>query len=334
IHSLTDELRRVSQELQRSTERLSTLEKPPLVEVRSKSFASVLDLATRIAPFDSSVLITGESGVGKEVVARFIHNHSGRSRGAFLGINCGALPETLLDSELFGHKAGAFTGATSDHAGLFEGAAGGTLFLDEIGEISHSLQVKLLRVLQEREIRRVGETRQRKIDVRILAATNRDLAEAMKKGSFREDLYYRLRVIEIAIPPLRERKEDILPLARFFADRLRAKLKLPNLRLAAGCIDTLTAYPWPGNVRELENAIEHAAVLSRHGQITPDILPSNIVHGVTTRPAGLASRRLDRLELEHIRSVLKESGGNRTRAAEILGISPTTLWRRMKASKL
>jgi len=334
IHSLTEELRRVTRELERSTERLTTLERPPLVEVRSKAFAAVLDLATHIAPFDSSVLITGESGVGKEVVARLVHARSLRSHGPFLGINCGALPETLLDSELFGHKAGAFTGATSDHAGLFEAAAGGTLFLDEIGEISHALQVKLLRVLQEREIRRVGESRTRKIDVRILAATNRDLAEAMRQGAFREDLYYRLRVIEIAIPPLRERKEDILPLARFFVERLRVKLKMPKLRLAATAIDPLCAYAWPGNVRELENAIEHAAVLSRSGSITPELLPSNVVLGTGARPGqGKGPRTLEQVEQDHIRAVLAESGGNRTRAAAALGISQATLWRRLKTVK-
>jgi transcriptional regulator with PAS, ATPase and Fis domain/predicted hydrocarbon binding protein len=334
IQSLTEELHRVMRELKRSTERLTTLERPPLVEVRSKAFTAVLDLATRIAPFDSSVLITGESGVGKEVVARLVHARSQRSRRPFLGINCGALPETLLDSELFGHKAGAFTGATSDHAGLFEEAAGGTLFLDEIGEISHALQVKLLRVLQEREIRRVGESRTRKIDVRILAATNRDLAEAMRQGAFREDLYYRLRVIEIAIPPLRERKEDILPLARFFVERLRVKLKMPKLRLAATAIDPLCAYAWPGNVRELENAIEHAAVLSRSGSITPELLPSNVVLGTGARPGpGKGLRTLDQVEREHISAVLAESGGNRTRAAAALGISQATLWRRLKTVK-
>ena len=333
IQSLTEELRKVTRELKRSTERLSTLEKPPLVEVRSKAFASVLDLAMRIAPFDSSVLISGESGVGKEVVARFIHSRSSRSSGPFLGINCGALPESLLDSELFGHKAGAFTGATGDHAGLFEAASGGTLFLDEVGEISHAMQVKLLRVLQEREIRRVGESRTRKVDVRILAASNRNLAESMKKGAFREDLYYRLRVIEIVIPPLRERKEDILPLARFFVERLRTRLKLPHLRLAATCVDPLYAYSWPGNVRELENAIEHAAVLSRNGTITPELLPSNIVHGTWGETAKAGFRTLADREREHIRAALAQAGGNRRRAAAALGISTATLWRRMKEMK-
>jgi transcriptional regulator with PAS, ATPase and Fis domain len=188
--------------------------------------------------------------------------------------------------------------------------------------------------LQEREIRRVGESRTRKIDVRILAATNRDLAEAMRRGAFREDLYYRLRVIEIAIPPLRERKEDILPLARFFVERLRAKLKLPNLRLAATTIDPLSAYSWPGNVRELENAIEHAAVLTRNGQITPELLPSNVVLGAGARPGqGKSPHSLHQVESEHIRAALAEAGGNRTRAAAVLGISPTTLWRRLKTIK-
>ena len=232
------------------------------------------------------MLITGESGVGKEVVARLIHNRSKRNQGPFLAINCGALPETLLDSELFGHKAGAFTGAIADHAGLFESAAEGSLFLDEIGDISHATQVKLLRVLQEREIRRVGESRTRPINVRVLAATNRDLAERMASGAFREDLYYRLRVVEVVIPPLRERREDILPLARFFVDRFRVKLKLPELRLSAESIRFLISYPWPGNVRELENAIEHAAVLSRDGRLTPELFPSGIVH-----PAPAPNRR-------------------------------------------
>jgi DNA-binding NtrC family response regulator/predicted hydrocarbon binding protein len=331
IRTLTDELRRVSQELKQSTRRLSTLERPSFIEARSKAFGAVLELATRIAPFDSSVLITGESGVGKEVVARMIHNRSQRSRGPFLAINCGALPETLLDSELFGHKAGSFTGAASDHAGLFEAAGGGTLFLDEVGEVSHALQVKLLRVLQEREIRRVGESKGRKIDVRVLAATNRDLAEAMNKGTFREDLYYRLKVIEIAIPPLRERQEDVLPLARFFVERFQAKLKRPDLRLAASSMNYLLNYPWPGNVRELENAIEHAAVLSRDGQITAELLPANIQQGgdPSSRSRG-GQRSLAEMERLHIQTMLKQCEGNRKKTAAALGISTATLWRKLK----
>jgi two-component system response regulator HydG len=330
IRALTERVREVTRELEVNTRKLSTLERPPLVEVRSPAFTRVLELATRIAPFDSSVLITGESGVGKEVVARLIHNRSLRKQGPFLAINCGALPESLLDSELFGHKAGAFTGAISDHAGLFESAAGGTLFLDEIGEITHATQVKLLRVLQEREIRRVGENKNRPINVRVLAATNRDLAAAMTNGSFREDLYYRLRVVEVAIPPLRERRDDILPLARFFVERFRTKLKLPALQLSADSIPYLTGYPWPGNVRELENAIEHAAILSRDGRLTPDLFPSTIVHPTAGpgRSAGKCS--LEEVERNHIEDVLRQTEGNRSQAAEILGISTTTLWRKLK----
>jgi two-component system response regulator HydG len=334
IRTLTDKVRQVTRELEVNTRRLSSLErleKPPLVEVRSPAFTRVLELATRIAPFDSSVLITGESGVGKEVVARLIHSRSARSKGPFLAINCGALPETLLDSELFGHKAGSFTGATSDHAGLFESAASGTLFLDEIGEISHATQVKLLRVLQEREIRRVGESKNRPIDVRVLAATNRDLAAGMANGTFREDLYYRLRVVEVAIPPLRQRREDILPLARFFVDRFRTKLKLPALRLSAESIAFLSDYPWPGNVRELENAIEHAAILSRDGQLTPDLFPSAIVHPTAGPGRSAGKRSLDEVAEAHIQDVLQQTGGSRRQAAAILGISTATLWRKLKS---
>ena len=330
IRSLTERLRQVTRALEVNTRRLSTLERPPLVEVRSPAFTRVIELATRIAPFDSSVLITGESGVGKEVVARLIHNRSKRNKGPFLAINCGALPETLLDSELFGHKAGSFTGATSDHPGLFESAAGGTLFLDEIGEVSHSTQVKLLRVLQEREIRRVGESRNRPIDVRVLAATNRDLSERMGSGAFREDLYYRLRVVEVAIPPLRERREDVLPLARFFVDRFRGKLKLPELRLSAESIRYLTSYSWPGNVRELENAIEHAAVLSRDGRLTPELFPTSIVHSSSAPANATKGTTLDQVELAHIQEILRQTSGNRRRAAAILGISTATLWRKLK----
>jgi DNA-binding NtrC family response regulator len=331
IRTLSDKLRQVTRALEVNTRRLSTLEKPPLVEVRSPAFTRVLELATRIAPFDSSVLITGESGVGKEVVAHLIHTRSARSKGPFLAINCGALPETLLDSELFGHKAGSFTGATSDHAGLFESAAGGTLFLDEVGEISHATQVKLLRVLQEREIRRVGESKNRPIDVRVLAATNRDLVAGLANGTFREDLYYRLRVVEVAIPPLRQRREDILPLARFFVDRFRSKLKLPALRLSAESIAFLTNYPWPGNVRELENAIEHAAILSRDGQLTPDLFPSAIIHRTAVSALSGGKRSLGEVAEAHIEDVLRQTGGNRRQAAAILGISTATLWRKLKS---
>ncbi len=303
-----------------------------MAEVRSTSFQKILGLASRVARFDSSVLITGESGVGKEVLARYIHDNSTRSNGEFVAVNCGALPETLLESELFGHKSGSFTGAIRDRKGLFEQANGGTIFLDEIGEISPALQVNLLRVLQEREIRRIGENVQRRIDVRVLAASNRDLEKEIEDGTFRDDLYYRLRVVEIRIPPLRERPEDILPVARFIVKKLATKLDLPRLRFDADCIDVLQRYSWPGNIRELENALERAAVLSEDDRITIRGLPACVVDGEVPGqglPFAPVSS-LKEVEAAHIRTVLRYTGGNRSEAAKILGIGVTTLWRRMK----
>ncbi|HOE12445.1 MAG TPA: sigma-54-dependent Fis family transcriptional regulator [bacterium] len=334
IRNLTRELRRKTREVAQQRKRLDLLERqvnPSFVEVHSASFRRVLDLAGRIAPFDTSVLITGESGVGKEVLARYIHSLSTRSKQVFVGVNCGALPETLLESELFGHKAGAFTGATRDRVGLFEQAQKGTVFLDEIGDVSPAMQLKLLRVLQEKEIMRVGESIPRKIDIRVISATNRDLSEAIREGRFREDLYYRLGVIEIEVPPLRERKEDILSLVRHFVQKFSRKFQLPELRLDATCLDILQAYSWPGNVRELENAIERAAVLSRDGVILPECLPPAIQRsGFSGIPSGRATSTLAEVENNYIRAVLKQTGGNRTKAADILGISPATLWRKLK----
>ncbi len=335
VQQLTRELREKTRELAKERKRVSLLErtsKPFFIEVRSESYARVLDVANRIAPFDSSVLITGPTGAGKEVLSRYIHIHSARSGGPFLPVNCGALPETLLESELFGHKAGAFTGAIHDRVGLFEQAEKGTIFLDEIGDISPSVQLKILRVLQEREILRVGDSKPRKIDVRIIAATNRGLAQAVREGAFREDLFYRLGVIEIEVPPLRDRKEDIIPLARYFVEQLARRLKMPQLRLHATCLDYLQEYHWPGNVRELENAIERAAVFCKDGMILPEDLPAHIVHSRSIRDVAVdpLTRTLDQVEQEHINAVMELTGGNRTRAARILGISPTTLWRKLK----
>jgi two-component system response regulator HydG len=335
IMRLTHELRKKTLALERQGRRLSALEPnstKPFVEVHSASFRRVLDVTQRVARYDSPVLVTGESGVGKELLARYIHRLSTRSKRRFLAVNCGALPETLLESELFGHKAGAFTGAVHDRAGLFEEATKGTLFLDEIGDISPAMQVKLLRVLQEQEIMRVGESKPRTVDVRIVAATNRDLAASIRAGTYREDLYYRLAVIEIEIPPLRERREDILPLARYFLQRLTKKLDRANLTLDARCVDLLQEYAWPGNVRELENAIERGAVLSKDGRVVPELLPlavlrsrafeSDIAHSPTAT--------LAEVERNHIRFIMETTRGNRTQAARILGISATTLWRKLK----
>jgi len=333
VLKLTEQLKRKMRELARERRRVARLERrlAPYVEVRSEAFRRVLDLAARAAPFDTSILITGETGTGKEVLARHIHSLSRRARGPFLAVNCSALPETLLESELFGHKAGAFTGAVADRVGLFEQAKGGTILLDEIGDVSPAMQSKLLRVLQEKEIMRVGESTPRRIDVRIMAATNRDLDAAVREGRFREDLLYRLRVIEIEVPPLRSRPEDIIPLARHMVRRFSRALKLPHLQLDATCLDYLVRYPWPGNVRELENAIERAAVFSGGGKITPDSLPPKIVHGAATAASfGDPSRTLAEVERAHIRAVLEHVNGNRSRAAKLLGISPTTLWRRLK----
>jgi transcriptional regulator with AAA-type ATPase domain len=223
-------------------EALGTTAKPTFVEIHSKAYRNILSLANKVAKYDSTVLITGETGAGKEVMAKYIHKISARSKEQFIAVNCGALPETLLESELFGHKAGAFTGASRDRSGLFETADGGTVFLDEIGDISNAMQLKILRVLQEHEIQRVGESLPRKVDIRIISATNKNLEQLIKEDKFREDLYYRLNVIELKVPPLRERKDDILPLTRFFVQRISKKLKIPNLHIDASCIDYLQEY--------------------------------------------------------------------------------------------
>jgi DNA-binding NtrC family response regulator len=335
IDSMTAELRRQAIALARERKRVLELQSqaaPGLAELRSRSFREVLNLARRVARFDTPVLITGESGTGKEVVARFIHDSSERHGSPFVAINCGALPENLLESELFGHKAGSFTGANRDRAGLFEEAQGGTLLLDEIGDIIPALQVKLLRVLQEQQVRRVGENRMRPIDVRVIAATNRQLDEDVRAGRFREDLFYRLRVVEIEVPPLRKRPEDILPLARYFTRRLQEKLKFERLELDPATLTQLEAHAWPGNVRELENALERAAVMSEDGWIRPEHLPPELQ---SSRRAwvvgGSGGRSLADLERDYILAVLDETNGSRSRAAAILGISTTTLWRKLKA---
>ncbi len=332
---LTEELKRTTENLEFVNRRVRDLEEPALTnlaDVRSKAFQTVLALAARVARFDSSVLLSGETGVGKEVVARQIHQDSDRAHQRFVAVDCSALPETLLESELFGHKAGSFTGAVRNRKGLFEEAEGGTIFLDEIGDVSPAIQVKLLRVLQEHKIRPVGENKERKVDVRVIAASNKDLKAAVREGTFRDDLYYRLRVVELEIPPLRDRPEDIVPLARFLVRRLADRLDLPNLRLDASCLEVLLRHSWPGNVRELENALERAAVMSEQGRILPEGLPPS-VRGLELTPDDSTNgvfRTLGEVATDHIQAVLRHTGGNRTEAAKILGIGATTLWRRLK----
>ncbi|TNF27170.1 MAG: sigma-54-dependent Fis family transcriptional regulator [Deltaproteobacteria bacterium] len=301
------------------------------IVLHSSEMRHVVDLARRVAPVDSTVLITGESGVGKERIARLIHDSSPRMAGPFVAVNCGAISETLLESELFGHVRGAFTGATSDRAGLFEAANGGTLFLDEVGELPPAMQVKLLRALQEREVRRVGDNRSRKIDVRIVAATNREL-RAAGPGAFREDLYYRLRVVEIRVPPLRERKDDILPLARYFLDNTARRLgeAVRCTGFSAQAADQLLRHDWPGNVRELENAVERAVVVATGQRVEPEDLPEE-VRAARTRPIGPPrGQSLAEVEREHILAVLAAHDGNRGQTAEQLGIGSATLYRKLK----
>ncbi|MBI4542268.1 MAG: sigma-54-dependent Fis family transcriptional regulator [Gemmatimonadetes bacterium] len=298
----------------------------------SKPFAEVLRLAQMVAPTESTVLIEGESGTGKEIIARFIHETSTRAEAPFLSINCGALPESLLESELFGHVKGAFTGAVRDHQGLFAAASGGTFFLDEIGETTPATQVKLLRVLQEREMFPVGGTEPVQVDVRLIAATNRNLEDEMRSGRFRSDLYYRLNVIAIRLPPLRVRKDDIPILGDAFLRRIAAERHELPKAIAGDAADAIMAYDWPGNVRELENALERAATLSRGPEITAATLPGRVTE---RRPYALVSERpptsptLEVVERAYIMWVLQQEGGNKTRAAEVLGIDPSTLHRKL-----
>ena len=309
----------------------------------------IYELIDQVAPTDSTVLIQGESGTGKELVADAIHRSSRRPTGPFIKINCSALSESLLESELFGHVRGAFTGALHDKKGRFELAEGGTIFLDEVGDLSAHIQVKLLRVLQEREIERVGDARTIPIDVRILAATNRPLRQLVEDGTFREDLYFRLCVIPIVMPPLRDRRADIPDLAALFLRTFAERMKKPVESLSPDAMRALMNHAWPGNVRELQNAIEHGAVKSTGKLLLLEDLPPEIVEASArvramaggrgqhaARHAGdpvhamANGRDSERTEASRIREALQSVGGNRTRAAALLGIDRTTLWRKMK----
>ena len=298
---------------------------------RSPLMQRVFEVLPAIAASPSTVLILGETGTGKELMARTIHNLSPRRDGPFVAVNCGALPDTLLESELFGYKTGAFTGANKDKPGRFALARGGTLFLDEIGEVSPALQVRLLRVLQERTYEPLGATRSEPADVRIIVATNKDLAEQMRKGAFREDLYYRVNVVRVELPPLRRRKEDIPLLAEQFVDRFNRLQRKSAQGIAAEALSLLMAHDWPGNVRELENVIERSFIQCNEGFIDIAQLPDDLTrHGTSTSSSSDIRTAHDLLDSQSIRAALERNGYNRLAAARELGIHKTTLFRRMR----
>jgi len=309
----------------------------------SPGLRKVVEQIQLVAPTDTSVLITGESGTGKELVARAIHEYSSRNGRALVKLNCSAVPEGLFESEFFGHVRGAFTGALKDKPGRFELADGGTLFLDEIGELPLAMQAKLLRVLQEQELERIGDTRTRKVNVRIIAATNRDLKKEVDARRFRQDLFYRLSVFPIEVPPLRERREDIPPLAAHFVRQSARRMNRPELRITQDALSELAAYDWPGNVRELQNAIERAVILSRGGPLRFDLAGSNATdvsrprNQSASKPDLLTRDELKRQERDAIAAALKQTGGKvfgPSGAAELLGMKPTTLASRITALRL
>jgi DNA-binding NtrC family response regulator len=331
------------------TKRVQAAEGPSVLVGDSSAMQAVHRLIARIAPTDSTVMILGETGTGKELVARTVFQKSLRADRPFIPVNCGALAENLVESELFGHRKGAFTGADREHKGLFEVAAGGTLFLDEVGELNKNIQVKLLRFLESREIRRVGETEPFKADVRVLCATNRDLREMIKEDQFREDLYFRVNTFEIRLPPLRERRADIPDLARHLLARAaRRSIDQVADLMTPETVDALLEHDWPGNVRELANVMEHAFIIAGGGRIQPDHLPNHVREKAVTvpfptkatagnrgadaarspQPAGDA-RTLREIEMEHILSVLEKHAGNKPAAAAELGISLKTLYNRL-----
>jgi len=294
---------------------------------KSAKMQRVIEVIKVVARSSATVLITGESGTGKELVARAIHAQSHRNNKPFIAVSCAALPESLLESELFGHERGSFTGAYAQKKGKFEFADGGTLFLDEIGEMSANIQVHLLRVLEEKEFTRVGGNEPIKVDVRVISATNKDLKKAVEKQEFREDLYYRLNVVNVELPPLRERKEDVPLLAEHFLGKFASENRKDISAFSPGAMEFLLGYDWPGNVRELENAIERAVILAKGSLITNDDLPQE-----NRSPAYLAApkKNLKEVEEEHILNILRKTGGNYSEAARILGISRMTLYNKAK----
>ncbi len=320
---LAEENQRLREELHRSGDG------PVSIIFVSKRFREVYDLALQVASSDANILVLGESGTGKELIARTIHDSSPRRKHPFVSLNCAALSDNLLESQLFGHLRGAFTGAVANQKGLLEEADGGTLFLDEIGDLSSAIQAKLLRVIQEKDFIPIGSAKAKKVDVRFVAATNKDLANAVAVGLFREDLYYRLNVISLTLPPLRERLEDVEPLARHFVRRFASRMNKNISSIAPQALQCIAGYQWPGNVRELENVIERAVILAQGQTLTHDLLP------VCSRTAPVRQDDLAplislvELERNHIIAVLKQTGFNKTRTSEILGISRKTLDRKL-----
>ncbi|MBN8759600.1 MAG: Fis family transcriptional regulator [Thiobacillus sp. 65-69] len=325
-------LRRENDSLRREVERYRDGDG---IITQDSGMQRLLEMARQIAPTDCSVLITGESGTGKELLAKYIHRQSTRRDGPYVAVNCGAFAEQLLANELFGHEKGAFTGATALKKGLVETSAGGTLFLDEVTEMTPAMQVKLLRVLQEREVLRLGGTRPVKCDVRVVAATNRDVLESVRNGSFREDLYFRLNVVNLDLPPLARRPDDIPLLARHFVQKYAARMNKPVLRIAPEVLTVLMGYRFSGNVRELENLVERGTAIAQGDTIELAHLPDNLRTAEAMRRVQATGRlpTLEEQEQRYIHRVLDEVNGNQTLAAQILGINRASLWRKLKAWK-
>ena len=337
------EKRRLVQENRSLKARLAGLGQTPIVG-QSPPLRATLDVIRQAAPSSATVLLLGESGTGKELFARALHEHSGRAAGPFVAINCGAIPESILESELFGYERGAFTGAVQRKEGRFERASGGTLFLDEVGELSLAMQVKLLRALQESEIERLGGTAPVRIDVRVVAATNQDLSARVREGRFREDLFYRLNVIQVTLPPLRDRPEDVPLLADHFLGRFAAKNGKTVRGFTSRALDALERHSWPGNVRELENAVERAVVLSKAEEIDIDDLPEAVRQSAALRGAGASSAlgldgrtlviplgsTMEEIELRVIRETLRQTKGDKNLAAQLLGIAARTIYRKLE----
>jgi len=337
------EKRRLLQENKQLRARLAGAQQP--IVGQSPSLRATLDVIRQAAPSSATVLLLGESGTGKELFARALHEHSPRSPGPFVPINCAAIPETILESELFGYERGAFTGAVQRKEGRIERAQGGTLLLDEVGELTPSVQVKLLRFLQEGEIERLGGTGTVKVECRVVAATNQDLQARVREGKFREDLFYRLNVIQVVLPPLRDRPEDIPLLADHFIARYAAKNGKPIRGLTRAALAALESYPWPGNVRELEHAIERAVVLSRGAEIDEADLPESVRSGGAALTAGIAGATeghtltvplgttMEEIELRVIRETLRQTKGDKNLAAQLLGIAARTIYRKLDREK-